>query len=320
MEDHNKLKARILVIDDEPVSAKMLEQIFRAENWDTICAVSGQSGIALAKTMNPDVILLDIVLPDTDGFEVCRLLKRCRDTRDIPVVFLTSRTCKEDKLRGFEAGAVDFITKPFFAEEVRARVKTQIKLKLYADELIEKNKQLSILAQKLEMLSLTDDLMLIWNRRAFEMEIEKLHRHSVRYHRPYSLLIADIDFFKNFNDYFGHQAGDEVLRRLGQIFKNSVRTSDFVARYGGEEIVVILPHTDCQGAVPTAQRIQEELARQNLAHPGSPIRNQVTVSIGISCFNPDQPDFSHYEVISKADKALYAAKHAGRNTIRLYQE
>lgn len=310
----------VLVIDDEPISFRLLERIFKEEGWEPVWAKDGVTGIELARSVRPNVILLDLVLPDKNGFEVCGALKEDEATRDIPVIFLTSKTNREDKLKAFEAGAVDFITKPFFTEEVRARVKTQISLKMYADELKEKNKQLSLLAEKLQMLYLTDELMLIGNRRAFEIEIEKTHNNSVRYHNPYCLLIADIDSFKKFNDCLGHQAGDKVLRTLGQIFKNAVRATDFVARYGGEEIVVILPQTDCQGALHTAERIQQELTRQNIIHPDSPIANQLTVSIGISCFDPKNPDFSYYEVIRKADNALYRAKRAGRNVIRVYEE
>ncbi|MGI6486765.1 MAG: diguanylate cyclase [Syntrophothermaceae bacterium] len=313
-------KAKILVIDDEPFNARILQDIFKQEKWQTDWALDGQSGIDQAISSLPHVILLDVVLPDMNGFEVCRILKAHNTTRDIPVLFLTAKTGKEDKLRAFEAGAVDFITKPFFVEEVRARVKTQIKLKLFSDELKEKNQQLAILAEKLQMLSLTDGLMLIWNRRAFEIEIDRVHQNSVRYRHPYCLLIADLDFFKGLNDYYGHQAGDRILHQMGRIFKQAVRSTDFVARYGGEEIVVILPETDCSGGIETARRIQQLVADEKIVHPYNPVHKYLTVSIGIAAFDPETPDLSYYEVIRQADKALYQAKDAGRNTIRTYRE
>jgi len=313
-------KTRVLVVDDEKLSFKLLEQIFIKEDWESFWAATGSSGIEMAKLLEPDIILLDLVLPDKNGFEVCAALKENELTKDIPVIFVTSRNDREAIVKAFEAGAVDFVTKPFFVEEIWVRVKTQLKLKQYADELKEKNEQLSLLAEKLQILSLTDELMLIGNRRAFEMEIEGVHNQAVRLHQPYCLLIADIDFFKKFNDYFGHQAGDRVLRTLGEIFKNSVRSYDFVARYGGEEIVVILPQTNCPDGMRIAQRIKEEIAKKNIVHPANPPHNRLTVSIGISCFQPDNPDFSYYEVIRKADQALYQAKNAGRNSIRVFRE
>ncbi|MDH7497393.1 MAG: diguanylate cyclase [Syntrophomonadaceae bacterium] len=308
----------ILVIDDEPLSFKILENIFRHEGWEAIWAPDGLTGVNLAVHRKPAVILLDVVLPERDGFQICRALKHNPSTRDIPVIFLTSRADKTDKLRAFEAGAVDFVTKPFFAEEVRARVQTQLKLKAYADELRETNEKLAQLAQRFEQLSLTDELMRIANRRAFDMEMERMHASAVRQHSPYALLIADIDFFKRYNDLLGHQAGDQVLRTLGRVFQQTVRSADLVARYGGEEIAVILPHTDCQGALLTARRLQEALAAENIPHPGNPLHGRITMSVGISCFDPHHPDLNYFEVIRKADTALYQAKASGRDTIRLF--
>ena len=319
MKEKDNCKAKILVIDDEPFNARILEDIFKQENWQTDWAIDGQSGIDQAISSLPHVILLDVILPDMEGFEVCRILKAHNITRDIPVLFLTARTGKEDKLRAFEAGAVDFITKPFFVEEVRARVKTQIKLKLFSDALKEKNRQLATLAEKLQMLSLTDDLMHIWNRRAFEIEIERVHQNSVRYRHPYCLLIADLDFFKGLNDYFGHQTGDHILHQMGRIFQQAVRSTDFVARYGGEEIVVILPETDHSGGIKTARRIQQLVADAKIVHPYNPIHQYLTISIGIAVFDPESPDPGCYEIIRQADEALYQAKAAGRNTIRIYR-
>ena len=313
-------KPRVLVIDDEKLSFKLLEQIFTRENWECFWAASGNSGIELAESAKPDIILLDVVLPDKNGFEVCLDLKSSQTTKDIPVIFVTSRNDREAIVKAFEAGAVDFVTKPFFVEEIWVRVKTQLKLKQYADELKQKNEQLSLLAEKFQVLSLTDELMIIGNRRAFETEIERVHNQSARLHQPYSLLIADIDFFKKFNDYFGHQAGDRVLRTLGEVFKSSVRSYDFVARYGGEEIVVILPQTGCNEGMQVAQRIQRAIAEKNIVHPGNPPHSRLTVSMGLSCFDPDKPDFSYYEVIRKADQALYQAKSSGRNSIRVFKE
>lgn len=313
-------KTRVLIVDDEKLSFKLLEQIFVREGWEAFWAATGNSGIELAESVKPDIILLDVVLPDKNGFEVCLALKKKETTKDIPVIFVTSRNDREAIVKAFEAGAVDFVTKPFFVEEIWVRVKTQLKLKQYADELKEKNEQLSLLAEKLQVLSLTDELMMIGNRRAFEAEIERVHNQSSRMHQPYCLLIADIDFFKRFNDYFGHQAGDRVLRTLGEVFKNSVRSYDFVARYGGEEIVVILPQTGPDDGMHVAQRIHQAIAEKNIVHPGNPPHNQLTVSMGLSCFDPENPDFSYYEVIRKADQALYQAKSAGRNSIRVFKE
>lgn len=258
-------------------------------------------------------------MPKTDGINVCKALKREPITKDIPVIFVTARVDKADIVKGFQAGAVDFVTKPVFMPELIARVRAHLSLKFYADQLLQKNEELKKLNHLLKHLSRKDALMAIWNRGAFDIELEKIHNLSIRYGRVYSLILADIDYFKPYNDYYGHQAGDEVLKEVGKIFRSACRATDFIARYGGEEIVVILPETNSEQAVILGKRIMELLNAKNIIHEKSPVIDKVTITMGISELDLNNI-VSYKDIVQRADMSLYEGKNNGRNSIIVYND
>lgn len=258
-------------------------------------------------------------MPDIDGFEVMKRLKKDPKTSNIPVIFLTAKVDGEERVKGLEAGAVDYITKPFYLREVIARIKIHLKLKQYEKELKIKNQALQEfsdllleLNNKLEELVRKDDLMQIWNRRAFNEQIESTHNYSNRYNRPYSIIIADLDHFKNYNDIYGHQQGDIVLQKVAEAISKTCRITDFIARYGGEEIVIILPETEQTEGVIIAQRIIQAVRDLKIPHSNNADFGIVTISTGVSTYYPHS-DLDWQDVVKQADEALYRAKNSGRN-------
>ena len=315
----NTAEATILVVDDDKLNRVFLTKLLKNEGYKVIQAQDGYEGFKAAHDLKPDLILLDVMMPITDGIDVCKALKKEQNTKDIPVIFVTARADKSDIVKGFEAGAVDFVTKPVFMPELIARVRAHLSLKFYADQLRQKNEELEEFNDLLKNLSRKDALMEIWNRGAFDIELEKLHNLSIRYERVYSLIIADIDYFKLYNDYYGHQAGDDVLKEVGRIFRSACRATDFIARYGGEEIVVILPETSSEQALILGRRIMKMLDEKNILHEKSPLISRVTLTMGISQLDL-QDIISYKDILKNADIALYEGKNNGRNTIVMYND
>ena len=314
-----KSGATILVVDDDKLNRIFLTKLLEKEGYNIIQAHDGYEGFKSAYDLKPDLMLLDIMMPRTDGINVCKALKREPNTKDIPVIFVTARADKTDIVRGFEAGAVDFVTKPVFMPELLARVQAHLSLKFYADQLRQKNGELEELNHLLKHISRKDALMEIWNRGAFDIELEKLHNLSIRYERVYSLILADIDYFKPYNDFYGHQAGDDVLKEVGKIFRSACRATDFIARYGGEEIVVILPETSSDQAVILGKRIMEMLDEKNIIHEKSPLIHKVTLTMGISELDLHNI-ISYQDIVKRADMALYEGKNTGRNSIVIFND
>ena len=222
-------RPRLLVVDDQPINIQVMHQIF-ASKYQVFMATSGQQALDFCHKTPPDLVLLDVVMPGMDGFEVCQALKGEPSTRDIPVIFVTAHTDAAQETRGLDVGAVDFISKPVNPAVVRARVKTQLTLKFQSD-----------LMRKLVFL---DGLTGVFNRRYFDQQLAVEVARSSRAKSPLALIMLDVDFFKRFNDHYGHQAGDDCLREIAATLKESLRRpADLVARYGGEEFVCILPDT-----------------------------------------------------------------------------
>jgi diguanylate cyclase (GGDEF)-like protein len=250
----------------------------------------------------PDLILLDIMMPEMDGYEVCRRLKADFRTKNIPVIFITAMNQEEDETKGLEIGAVDYITKPFSMAIVKARVRTHLELKRHRD--------------MLENLSSLDGLTGIPNRRRFDEMLDTEWRHCLRENVFLSLIMMDIDYFKNFNDNQGHQAGDDCLKKVAMMLASSVRRPmDFVARYGGEEFVAILPKTDADGIAIVAENIRKNIESLLIPHSHSPASDYVTVSLGGAAVVPNT-QLSSDILVKAADDALFQAKREGRNCIR----
>ncbi|MBN2429526.1 MAG: diguanylate cyclase [Deltaproteobacteria bacterium] len=294
-------KPSILIVDDERINIHILKNALNGFNIKA--ATNGHEALRIAKSPEqPDLILLDIMMPEMDGFQVCKELKLNPQTGKIPVIFITAINDDNQEEKGLALGAVDYITKPFRLPIVQARIKNHLYLK----------KSLDILKD----LSTLDFLTNIPNRRRFEEVLFLEWRHALRASKNLTLIILDIDFFKLFNDTYGHLAGDTCLKKIAKTLSNTMnRSTDFVARFGGEEFVVILPDTGSEGAINIAESFKNAIAELAIPHHSSPISDFVSVSMGIATCQPTV-DFETEELIRLADKMLYQAKAKGRNLIK----
>jgi diguanylate cyclase (GGDEF)-like protein len=289
---------RILVVDDAMENIQILHAALQDEH-EVLFALDGARALALAQGQRPDLILLDAVMPGMDGYAVLQALRAAPETSDTPVIFVTALSSPEDETRALDAGAADFISKPVNAAVVRARVRTQLTVKRQADTL--------------RALTLTDSLTGVHNRRAFSERIDNEWRRCGRAGLPVSLILADIDHFKLYNDHYGHQAGDACLEQAAHAMCRAAnRAQDLVARYGGEEFAILLPETDAAGAACVARRVLDELAALGIAHAASPTSPLLTASMGIATLVPDRVQNSA-SLIRAADALLYQAKAQGRN-------
>jgi diguanylate cyclase (GGDEF)-like protein len=297
----------ILIIDDSAtLRHQVLEFLKDAQLFESFLEASnGIEGLKILLTHPVDVVLCDLEMPGMDGLKFLGMLNAREDLRDVPVIMLTAREEKHQKVRGLEQGASDYITKPFDAGELIARVKVQLKIKILQDRLKEKNR-------KLEELSNTDPLTLLANRRFLMNALEKEFQRSERSGSALSLVMADIDHFKMINDALGHQVGDEVLKAVAEAISEDLREYDLAARFGGEEFALILPETPLGKAVPVAERVREKVSRLSLK--GTLKGYTVTISLGIVAY-PNQRIKSVDDLIRIADDALYAAKRMGRNRV-----
>jgi diguanylate cyclase (GGDEF)-like protein len=322
-------KGNILIVDDTPDNLRLLSGILSQHGYDVRTVINGRMALMAAQTVPPELILMDICMKGMDGYEVCQVLKADVRTSDIPVIFLSALDGVIDKVKAFSAGGVDYITKPFHVQEVLARVTTHLTLRRLQTQLLAQNSllqqeirdriaaeaALQVANQKLQRLANTDGLTQLANRRRFDECLEKEWCRMAREQQPLSLVLCDIDYFKQYNDTYGHQAGDDCLRRISGILKNCAkRSTDVAARYGGEELAVILPNTPAQGAIQVAKEIQSEVRQMQCPHVHSPIHPYVTLSLGIATLIP-HPGLAPKHLITAADAALYQAKVEGRDRI-----
>jgi len=297
----------VLIIDDQETEIMILTNILNHE-YTVYKALNGKDGIILAEEHKPEVILLDILMVGMDGYDVLSALKESDKTRHIPVIFITALNDDKHEVKGLALGAADYISKPFLPEIVTLRVRNQIKL-------IE---QMRII----EKLSMIDQLTELPNRRNFEDRINSEWGRAVRENLSVSILIIDIDHFKNYNDSHGHQQGDIALKTSAKVFMETLkRPGDFVARWGGEEFIVLLPNTDRKGALEIAEKIRKQIEDMIIPCPDKS-GEKLTVSIGVNSKESVASDITVegqcgtiHEFILKADTALYEAKSGGRNKI-----
>ncbi|EIJ41192.1 diguanylate cyclase (GGDEF) domain-containing protein [Beggiatoa alba B18LD] len=310
----------ILIVDDVPANVGVLFDFLSENGFEVLVARNGESALQIVDSAHPHLILLDIMMPGIDGFEICRRIKADEKNREIPIIFMTALTDIVDKVKGFKLGAVDYVTKPFHQEEVLARVSTHLKIHYLQTELQKKNRELQekeIALQKankeLADLVSQDGLTQIANRRRFDEYLQLQWSQMLRVAYPLTLMMCDVDFFKDYNDAYGHQAGDECLKQIANTLSNCVKRSiDLAARYGGEEFAIILPNTHQEGAMQIAQAIHQAIATLQVQHKKSKISNYITLSIGISTVIP-KLGINAEQLIYVADRALYMAKEQGRN-------
>ena len=293
----NKKEFTILITDDEKTNLNILSAIL-SPTYNVLVSRSGQRTLELAKENNPDLILLDVLMPEMSGFDVIEKLKESDTTNKIPVIFITGLTGAEDEERGFFLGAVDYITKPFNRAIVKARVNTHIKI---VDQM-----------RTIERIGLIDPLTKVSNRRSFEDRLDLEWGRAAREQTSIGILMFDVDKFKVYNDTYGHQQGDEALIKFADIASNTLkRAVDFLARWGGEEFVMLLPGTDMDGSVDIAEKVRKNIEDAViLTEDGE--ETKITVSVGVNSVIPTAI-ISTAAFINKADQALYKAKAAGRN-------
>jgi len=297
----NDDRPRILIVDDERININILNALLK-NDYKLMVATSGEQAIKAATEGQPDLILLDILMPGMDGHQVCRKLKSSPATRTIPIIFITVMGDAENETMGFALGAVDYIPKPFNNAVVKARVGVQMRLKRQND--------------MLENLASMDSLTEVPNRRAFDQARSAEWRRCQREKLPISFLMIDVDQFKQYNDNYGHGAGDECLARIAKAINACIhRPGDLLARYGGEEFAAIMPGTSSEGAMQMAQQFHEAVADLDISHEHSMVAQRVTISVGVA--TTTRTDTVTPEQLSEAaDKMLYQAKESGRNTTR----
>jgi diguanylate cyclase (GGDEF)-like protein len=300
---------RILVVDDEPDIRRLLARLLKNGGYTVSVAANGEEALAAVDAEIPDLVLLDVSMPGQDGFAVCRELQKLGPK--VPaVIFLSAFGTTHDRVAGLEAGAVDYVVKPFDPNEVRARVRAALRSKALRDALA--------------LQAATDGLTGLVNRRTLDQRLADTFAVSRRYGRPLACLMVDVDHFKRVNDTYGHQAGDAVLREVASRMKAQCRGTDTAARYGGEEFSVLLPETDAERAKAVAERIRAAVAAAPVpvwisgtaiddGRTGQIVPVPVRVSVGVASLAEqiDTPD----ALLALADKALYEAKQAGRDQV-----
>ncbi|ARN75116.1 diguanylate cyclase [Oceanicoccus sagamiensis] len=290
-------KPEILIVDDSPANIHVLAQLLSAE-YQVKVASDGARCLELALAgPAPDLILLDVNMPEINGYEVCKQLKANEATKTIPIIFITGMTSAENEAYGFELGAVDYISKPFHPAVVEARVKTQITIKQQAD--------------KLERMAMRDQLTGLYNRYYLIDIASKKIASAVNHQSPLSIAVIDIDKFKSFNDQYGHEFGDEVLVEFAQLLESHCCANDVVSRYGGEEFVMLMEGSDL------ALSLEKSESLRRIASELKPKGISVTASFGVTTLRPQDDCFD--DMFSRADAALFAAKTAGRNCVRQHQ-
>ncbi|WP_204103512.1 MULTISPECIES: diguanylate cyclase [Spirulina sp. CCY15215] len=328
-------KGDILIVDDTPNNLRLLSTLLQNHDYEARSVLSGEMALRAARSAAPDLILLDISMPIMDGYEVCRKLKADTRTREVPVIFISAFNEAMDKVRAFEVGGVDYITKPFQWAEVLVRVENQLKIRSLQTQLLAQNAQLQqeiqerlkveyalqAANQKLQNLANSDGLTGAANRRRFDEYLQMQWEELQQQCTPLSLILCDVDYFKRYNDTYGHLAGDSCLQAIVRGIEEAIVQPEqelipkiLLARYGGEEFAIVIPHADRQLAYKVAREIHEAVQQLQIAHSQSSIGEWVTVSVGVATTIP-APSLDPKDLIARADDALYAAKAQGRDRV-----
>jgi diguanylate cyclase (GGDEF)-like protein len=297
-------RARVLVVDDQSVNLRLAHQILAAD-CEVLIATSGEQAIALCRTALPDLILLDVQMPGISGLDVCRRLRQDADTMHIPVIFVTAGVLAEDENACWDAGGADFIHKPLNPLTLQHRVNAHLQFKFSVDAL--------------RAMAFADGLTGIANRRFFDERLQAEWLRCRRNRLALAVLMIDVDFFKRYNDSYGHQAGDQCLKQVAAALRSGLgRPFDLAARFGGEEFVCLLPETDADGAFAIATRLEAGIRALAIAHCDSSVAPILTISIGVAAMPPDLEDGCDV-LVRHADGALYQAKQLGRGRVCIYR-
>lgn len=303
---------RILVVDDHPDNVEIINARLSSRGFTIETASNGEEALAKVQADPPQLILLDVMMPLMDGYEVSRRIKNDDALPYIPIILVTARDSTQDKVEGLDAGADDYLTKPINFPELEARVRSMLRIKRLSDELDQKNRELEDANRRLRKLSITDGLTELFNHRHVHELLHEEFERSKRSGEPMSVAMLDLDKFKQVNDTYGHPTGDVILYETARILKDTAREIDMVGRYGGEEFIAILPQTDEDAAEQFAERVRRAVNEHLFRDEATEVR--MTLSAGVASFpgeGIDDPDL----LIKHADQALYEAKGAGRNRV-----
>jgi diguanylate cyclase (GGDEF)-like protein len=306
---------RILVVDDDIVVRLKVSEALELDGFEVILAKDGNDGISAYLEHRPDLVLVDAVMPFLDGFEFCEKLKEIESNRLTPILMITSLDDDESVEKAFAAGANDYVTKPVNLAILRQRVKNMVQQSQQLKDRFKIAEELQQDNQNLKMLANLDSLTKLSNRRGFEQYLQQEWARMQRVGAPLSVIMCDIDHFKNYNDNYGHPEGDRCLVKVGAALRSAVRRpGDLVARYGGEEFVVVLPNTDAQGAIYVAENIRSAVKNIQISHKYSTVSPYVSMSLGVSTTIPTR-EKEVGSLLESADRALYAAKAQGRDRV-----
>ncbi|NMF60136.1 response regulator [Pseudanabaena yagii] len=309
--------ALILIVDDDMFMRKILVRYLERENYRVVEAADGLEALKLYQEYQPDMILLDAMMPVLDGFECCSRLQKLPHGDHTPILIITALEDRESVDRAYEVGASDYVTKPIHWAVLRQRVRRLLEQANLRQQLEAANRRLAVVVKELQRLVSIDGLTQVANRRCLDEYLEQEFKRSSREKVPISLVLCDIDFFKNYNDNYGHQEGDLCLQAVAQaISKATNRPADLVARYGGEEFVIVLPNTDQEGGMNVATNATELVRSLQLPHGYSKVAPYVTISCGVATLFPHQHTQAINLLLKSADRALYVAKAEGRNCVR----
>lgn len=294
-------KKTILIVDDSRFNIKMLSDILKDKLYNIVIAESGEEALEIVEVNKPDLILLDIMMPEIDGFKVCRRLKQNEQTASIPIIFISGLDKSSDIVKGFQVGAVDYIVKPFQKEVVLARVNTHLKLNETQNKLKKTNDELKNLLKEVKYLSFHDEMTGLYNRRYFENEMSRLAGSR---ELPITILISDLDNLKKINDNYGHDLGDTYIKAAASILENSIRAEDIAARIGGDEFAVILSGSGCEAAKAIKNRIKKNIENYNKKNN---LAANLEISIGYAVKTEVEEDIT--TLFKRADQMMYDDKN-----------
>ncbi|MGA9379047.1 MAG: response regulator [Phormidium sp.] len=306
--------AKVMAVDDDPIMLKTLTNVLQPWGVQVTCLDNPHQFWDVLTATEPDLLLLDLEMPTFSGIELCQVVRQDSKYGDLPILVVTAHTDRESTQQVFGAGADDMISKPIIGPELVTRVISRIERSRLRQQLDYLHQQQAAIWQQQARI---DPLTQIPNRRAFEEYLQQQWQQLIQEQETLCLIFCDVDYFKHYNDLYGHPAGDICLKQIAKTIQKSIKTSDLAARYGGEEFAVILPKTSLDGALRVAQRIQQKISLLHIPHAGSTIKDYVTISMGITGKIPTI-DQTFDSLIAIADEALYTAKNRGRNTYCLY--